>query len=350
MTPISPIQKTQEMITSSIKLESTRSISPLSPASSESQAQSPYHLQSNCSSPGHASTEENNKPSSFRNQENTEPATKKHSKKLLKPKKYLQQSDISLESMKSPTGSVHSSLSQDYISPNRSRSNTPQAIKQYNYSNMNHAATNLFSLGSNGSNNSSSSPILNIETIINKMSSNINQFQNLNPHAYNNYNVQSYQSNQQPGNNKYHSNLRLVAAAAAAANPLNQFNYTNQNQANPLLNANNNPNSSLLQHHFPIPPHAYFANVAKYAAAISGNNGLIHQQSQGQYFSKARNSFHVPKGNEFDENDQEYDYVYNERQEEDDDIDNNLIDKADDDLENNKNLEENNENSSNLGK
>lgn len=155
-------------------------------------------------------------------------------------------------------------------------------------------------------NHSTSSPILNIESILNNMSSSMShQFPGLSQQMYqaNQYQQHQQQSNQQQNqsnNAKYHSNLRLVAAAAAAANsPLSHFNYSNSGLHHPS---------------FPMPPHAYFANVAKYAAAISGNSTMIQQQQQQQQQFLLKSKKETKRGSESETNNnqdyQEFDEDY----------------------------------------
>ena len=248
-----------------------------SPLSGSSESPSPFNTQSNCSSPSLTTADPTDKSSLFRHFQSsssmseikeeskatTAAVVKRHSKKLSKPKKYSQ-SDVSIESIKSPSGSAHSSISPRSITPSGKHQQYQlhqQLLEQNQHQLQMQAASNTTV--------SNSSPILNIESIINNMSSNMSQ-----QHAYNYSRMQPQQQSADYASNKYHSNLRLVAAAAAAAaatNPMSQFGFGNQL-------GSHQPNNALLHHPFPIPAHAYFANVAKYAAAVASNNELMQQQ------------------------------------------------------------------------
>lgn len=139
----------------------------------------------------------------------------------------------------------------------------------------------------------SSKSVLNIEQIIGNMSSSINHLTN--------YNLNQAIQTKMPSPQDYllsvyqqqhaqilNQNKRLVAATLAAAasgsaygNLMNNFNQS----PSPLLNSTsskytpimNQPTSSSpnnLLHPFPISPHNYFANMAKYAAAVVSNNSF----------------------------------------------------------------------------
>jgi len=236
----------------------SRSISPISGTSFESPAHSPFHPQSTSSSPL-------NLP---------EPTFKKHNKKLAKPKKYEC-------FVKSPTNSANSPQSDRSRSPINNSSSRASANPAYPLTNNNLTLPNHFF--QHMINNASPaalahhnrSPILNIETIISNMTSNMSQFTG----AYNPYpvgqqfqqqanNIQQQQAQQ---NKSYHSNLRLLTH-------IQQQQQQQQHQP-PLMN-----------HSFPVmAPHAYFANVAKYAAVMSA--GKQQQQNhQQQHRTNARKS------------------------------------------------------------
>lgn len=105
------------------------------------------------------------------------------------------------------------------------------------------------------------------------------------------------------------NNLRLVAAAAAAAaaaasgtNHHHHQTFNNLNNAQSqqgMLNLPFQQNGSLgaatasgiqLLNSFPISPHAYFANVAKYAALANGNNPLAMTLNTNKAFNDQLNS------------------------------------------------------------
>ena len=321
-----------------------------SPLSGSSESPSPFNAQSNCSSPGLTATDatghaDKSAPSLFRHfqvsssmseiKDESKAATatvvKRHSKKLSKPKKYSQ-SDVSIESIKSPSGSAHSSISPRSITPSGGKHQQYQLHQQLLEQNQHQ----LQMQAAAHTTVSNSSPILNIESIINNMSSNMNQ-----QHAYNYSRMQPQQSSADYASNKYHSNLRLVAAAAAAAaatNPMSQFGFGNQLGAH-------QQNNALLHHPFPIPAHAYFANVAKYAAAVASNNELMQQQQQQFAMSKSLKQQH-------EEEDEDEDYE--DRQlnlEEDEDQINQAREELEEDsiLNEPKHQEDNNDSSSTLG-
>lgn len=142
------------------------------------------------------------------------------------------------------------------------------------------------------------SSALNIEQIIGNMST-INQ---MNYSFNNNFNqalgkisspqeylLSAYQQqhNQQMSNQtSSQKNLRLVAATVAAAaaaasgsaygNLMTNLNSNSLSNPASILNANT---SNGLMHPFPISPQNYFANMAKYAAAVVSNNGFIQQNN-----------------------------------------------------------------------
>lgn len=256
------------------------------------------------------------------NQEaNNKSGSKKNSKKSSKPKKHLElDENISIEMAKSP--SKFSELSSPspssefiYQSPKKSRPNSP-SVSSYsrNIQNdgvfvANQSAANIFA--------NKNQSALNIESIINNMNSSItmnqlnyplgkfqpngqqhpqspsdyftslNQNQPLFSAMGNNYNSNS--------NAKYNSNLRLVAAAAAAAAANSNVNMLNSNQFNYLNCIKNVNNSQLLLHHpFPISPNAYFANVAKYAAAVSNNNNSNFLAHNSPYLTPQQ-PYQLPK-------------------------------------------------------
>ena len=243
---------------------------------------------------------------------NTNSSTKKNSKKSYKPKKYLElDENISIELAKSPSKSLELSLTSPssefiYQSPKKSRPNSPRQNQNSGVFIANQSTVNLFS--------NKNQSILNIESIINSMNSSItmNQLnyplskcqpngeqQSLTPNDFLtslNHSQQllsaistNYNSNT---NTKYNSNLRLVAAAAAAAAAAanSNVNLLNPNQFNYQNSIKDVKNSQLLLHHpFPIPPNAYFANVAKYAAAVSNNTNNNFLAQNSSYLNPQKN-------------------------------------------------------------
>ena len=239
----------------------SRSGSPLS-SSLASSASSPTNLPSNCSSPN------NNSPNEQQINQDQEfpPQQSKPKKKSTNPHKYY-------EATKSPISSDSSQSPLNFGSPIRSRSATPKAEPML----MINQSINT----SQRALNSQKSPILNIESIIASMSTNQApnnynyQISNKIP-APNDYLLTSNQQNQfmTQNNPKYQSNLRLVAAAAAYNNIQNAY-ASSMYQTNPQNTANTS--GMLIHHPFPIAPHAYFANVAKYAAAVVSSNRVVGQ-------------------------------------------------------------------------
>lgn len=293
--------------TTKLEQDESRSVSPAHSTASSSSSSSSYmdsmlassssssvlNLIAHCSSPNLSQDQE---------AKTLHEVKRKNSKKSSKPKKIeLDENNLSIETAKSPSKfselsspSPNSSLTPEFIyqSPKKSRPNSPTSLPKQ--AATNHSVSSLFN---NSNTASSKSSILNIESIINSY----NKYQTNPPlsttsaAAANDYLASFNQQNQQFLNNanytnKYNSNLRLVAAAAAAAaaaasnNNLlspNQFNYSNKNS-----------NSLLLPHSFPLAPNAYFANVAKYAAAAAATNQNFmptppQQQSQQPNFSQS---------------------------------------------------------------
>jgi hypothetical protein len=147
---------------------------------------------------------------------------------------------------------------------------------------------------------------LNIDQIIGNMSAlnqlnsyhaQISKMQSQQPQsAQSDYLMALYQNQQikYPNAAGINPNLRLVAAAAAAAAAANNpLPYSNP-QSQALLTAagkfNTNsiptPPSMLNMNPFQLGSHAYFANMAKYAAALASNgNSITPQNSTGQALS-----------------------------------------------------------------
>jgi hypothetical protein len=157
--------------------------------------------------------------------------------------------------------------------------------------------------------NQPNSSILNVEQIINSNNNNLTMNQ-LN-FAYNNSKIQSPTSPndylmsayQHHGNSpNYNNNLRLVAAAAAAVanatssssssamnlttrstSPTSSSSSSSTSSSSSLSSFNGSttaPNfncspNPFLQHPFSLSSHAYFANVAKYAAAVASSNSSL---------------------------------------------------------------------------
>jgi hypothetical protein len=249
-------------------------------------------------------------------------------------------SNISIELTKSPSvspASLHNQLSSNAHSPiinNLSPSSSPASISHTPHSppqkssQHHHGQEKQSTIKNNISSqffsslptaplnlspfNQPNSSILNVEQIINNNNNNNLTMNQLN-FAYNNSKIQSptsptdYLMSAYHGNSpNYNNNLRLVAAAAAAAvanatsssSPSSAMNLTtrstsptssssssstssssslssfNGTTTAPNFNCSSNP---FLQHPFSLSSHAYFANVAKYAAAVasSSNSSLF---------------------------------------------------------------------------